>query len=49
MKTEEWHQQGCFGEFIVKLKKNPAVLLFYVWISEFGMDGSFLKACFLNR
>ena len=22
MKTEEWHQQGRFGEFIIKLKKK---------------------------
>ena len=31
MKTEEWHQQGFFGEFIVKFKKKH---LFYYFTFE---------------
>ena len=49
MKTAEWYQQGRFGDFIVKLKKEYTFLPFYVWISEFRMRGYFLKTCFLNR
>ena len=49
MKTAESHQGGLPGDFIVKLKKEYTFLPFYVWISEFRMEGYFLKTCFLNR
>ena len=47
MKTAEWHQRVRSGDFIVKLKKKNTFLPF--WISEFWMEGYFLKTCFLNR
>ena len=49
MKTAESHQGGLPGDFIVKLKKEYTFLPFYVWISEFRMEGYFLKTCLLNR
>ena len=49
MKAAEWHQQGCSGDFLVKLKKEYTFLPFYVWISEFRMRGYFLEVCFLGR
>ena len=49
MRTVEWHQRGCSGDFIVKMRKEYSFSPFYVWISEFRMAGYFLKTCFLNR
>ena len=49
MKTAEWHQGGCSGDFIFKLKKECTFLPFSVWISEFRMAGFFLKTYFLKR
>ena len=49
MKTAEWHQRGCSGDFIVKLKKKYNFLPFHVCISKFRIGGYFLKTCCLNR